>query len=129
MVETVTSILVGVVLGGLIISACWGLFWLVLASVGLVRGTSGWKVLRASFIAGAVPAALLLGVALMLDRARVGTWPFVLGFVVVPALLAVLGLRKLPDGTRVAGRLLGGVQMMRDTMLGRHHGCGGDHHH
>jgi hypothetical protein len=132
MIYIATSFLFGIALGGLSVSAAWGLFWLGLASVGLARGTSGWKVVRASFMAGAIPAALLLWVVLAMDPARVETWPFVLGFVGVPVVLIGLGLRRLPDGTRVAGRLLGGVQVMMDTMLGRHHECGGcgeDHHH
>ena len=132
MIEVAISILIGIVVGGLSISACWGLFWLVLASVGVVRGTSGWKVVRAGFMAGAVPAALLLWMLYGMDQARLGTWPFALGLVAVPAALIGLGLRKLPDGTRVAGRLFGGAQVMMDTILGRHRecgGCGGEHHH
>ncbi len=132
MIDTIFSFLLGLVCGGLSVSACWGLFWLVLASVGLAKGTSSWKVVRASVIAGAIPAALLGVVGASMDPARVGTWPFVCGVLALPVLLIGLGLRRLPDGTRVAGRLLGGVQMMKDTMLGHHHACGGcgdEHHH
>jgi len=132
MLETAISILIGIIVGGLSISAAWGVFWLALASLGLARGTSGWKVARASFVAGAIPGVLLLWIGLAMDQARLGTWAFALGIVTVPAALTLLGLRKLPDGTRVAGRLIGGVGMMMGTILGRHHecgGCGDEHHH
>jgi len=132
MIEIAASILIGILVGGLSVSAGWGLFWLVLASVGLARGTSGWKVVRAGFMAGAVPLALLLWIVFAMDEGRLGTWPFALGLAAVPAALIGLGMRKLPDGTRVAGRLFGGTQVMMDTILGRHRecgGCGDEHHH
>ena len=132
MIDTAVSVLLGLVLGGFGVSACWGMFWLVLALLGVARGTSGWKVVRASLAAGTVPLLLGLAVWWMVDAARVSTWPFLLGLVVVPTILLGLGLRRLPDGTRVGERLVGGARTMMDTILGRHHECGGcgeEHHH
>ncbi|MGA6826731.1 hypothetical protein ACO9S2_03835 [Nitrospira sp. NS4] len=135
MMDTAVSFLLGLVLGGFGVSACWGLFWLALAMVGAVRGTSGWKVVRASFAAGTVPLLLALTLLWMTDAARVSTWPFLVGVPAVPTILLGLGLRKLPDGTRVGQRLVGGAQSMMDTILGRHGDCGGcggcgeEHHH
>lgn len=132
MVETAISVALGLVLGGFGISACWGLFWSVFAIMGVLRGTSKWTVARASFTAGIVPLLLAAGVVWMIDPARMATWPFLLGVAGVPVTLLGLGLRKLPDGTRVGERLVGGTQTMMDTMLGRHHECGGcgeDHQH
>lgn len=132
MVETAISLALGLVLGGFGISACWGLFWSILAIVGVLRGTSKWQVVRASLTAGLVPLLMVAVVVWMMDGARVGTWPFLLGVAGIPVTLFGLGLRKLPDGTRVGERLVGGAQTMMDTMLGRHHECGGcgeDHQH
>lgn len=125
MMEAAVSFLLGLVLGGFGVSACWGLFWLGLALVGVSRGTSGWKVVRASLAAGTVPLALAVGVWWMVDAALVSTWPFLTGLSSVPGFLLGMGLRKLPDGTRVGERLVGGAQTMMDTILGRHRGCGG----
>ncbi len=134
MIETGLSFLLGLVLGGFSVSACWGVFWLVLALVGVARGTSGWKVVRASLAAGTVPLVLALVLLWSTDPARLATWPFLIGAAAVPVLLLGLALRKLPDGTRVGGRLVGGAQAMMDTILGKHQGCGdcggcGDEHH
>jgi len=132
MTETAISVVLGLVLGGFGVSACWGLFWSVFALVGAVRGTSKWQVVRASLTAGGVPLLIATAVVWMIDPARLTTWPFLLGIAVVPVTLFGLGLRKLPDGTRVGERLVGGTQTMMDTMLGRHHECGGcgeEHHH
>lgn len=135
MIDTAVSFLLGLVLGGFGVSACWGLFWLALAIVGVARGTSGWKVVRASGAAGTAPLLLALTVLWMIDAARVPTWPFLAGVAAVPTILLGLGLRKFPDGTRVGERLVGGAQTMMDTILGRHSDCGGcggcgeEHHH
>lgn len=132
MVETSISFMLGLGLGGLGVSACWGLFWSVLAVLGVWRGTSQWQVVRASLTAGTVPLLLALGVIWMVDPARLATWPFLIGAAGVPAILVGLGLRKMPDGTLVGERLIGGARTMIDTMLGRHHECGGcgeEHHH
>ncbi len=132
MVETAISFVLGLVLGGFGVSAFWGLFWSVFALVGVLRGTSKWQVLRASLTAGLVPLLMVVAVVWMIDAARMATWPFALGVAGVPVTLLGLGLRKLPDGTRVGERLIGGTQTMMDTMLGRHHECGGcgeEHHH
>ena len=132
MLETAISFALGLVLGGFGVSASWGLFWSVLALVGVLRGTSKWQVVRASLTAGLVPLLMVVTVVWMIDVARMATWPFALGVAGVPVTLLGLGLRKLPDGTRVGERLIGGTQTMMDTMLGRHHECGGcgeEHHH
>ena len=132
MIETAISFALGLVLGGFGVSACWGLFWSVFALVGALRGTSKWQVVRASLTAGLVPLLMVVALVWMMDSARLGTWSFLLGVAGVPVTLLGLGLRKLPDGTRVGERLVSGAQTMMDTMLGRHHECGGcgeEHHH
>ncbi len=125
MLETAISFVLGLVLGGFGVSAGWGLFWSVFALVGVARGTSKWQVVRASLTAGLIPLLMAVAVVWAMDGARLGTWPFLLGVAGVPVTLLGLSLRKLPDGTRVGERLVGGAQTMMDTMLGRHADCGG----
>jgi hypothetical protein len=130
--DDVFAVLLGVVVGGLGVSTCWGLFWLVMALVGFARRTCARTVIRASLTAALVPGILLGIVLWAIDRGRLGSPAFAVGVLVLPVVGVVLGMRTLPDGTRVAGRLVGGTQTMMDTILGRHHGCGGcgdEHHH
>lgn len=130
--DDVVTVLLGVVIGGLVVSACWGLFWCVLAFVGFARRTCAWTVVQASLTAALVPGVLLGVVLWAIDRSRLGSPIFAIGVLVLPAVGVVLGMRTLPDGTRAAGRLLGGTQTMMDTILGRHNDCGGcgdEHHH
>lgn len=131
--DDVFAVLLGMVIGGLGVSTCWGLFWCVMAFVGFARRTCAWTVVRASLTAALVPGVLLGVVLWAIDPGRLGSLAFGIGVLVLPAIGVVLGMRTLPDGTRVAGRLIGGTQSMMDTILGRHHGCGGcreeQHHH
>ncbi|NDJ15424.1 MAG: hypothetical protein EBY17_30285, partial [Acidobacteriia bacterium] len=78
MVETAISFVLGLVLGGFGVSACWGLFWSIFALVGVARGTSKWQVVRASLTAGMVPLLMVAAVVWVTDGARLGTWPFLL---------------------------------------------------
>lgn len=120
------------VIGGLGLSTSWGLFWCVLAFAGFVRRTCAWRVVQAGFTAALVPA-VLLGIGVWsVDQERLGSPAFIVGMMVLPVVGAILGMRTLPDGTRAAGRLVGGTQAMMDTILGRHHDCGGcaeEHRH
>jgi hypothetical protein len=130
--DDVLTVLLGIVVGGLGLSTCWGLFWCVMAFAGFARRTCDWKVVQASLTAALVPGGLLGAVLWAVDRGRLGSLGFAIGVIVLPVGGVLLGMRRLPDGTRVGGRLVGGAQTMMDTILGRHHGCGGcedEHHH
>jgi hypothetical protein len=130
--DDVLTVLLGIVVGGLGLSTCWGLFWCVMAFAGFARRTCDWKVVQASLTAALVPGGLLGAVLWAVDRGRLGSLGFAIGVIVLPVGGVLLGMRRLPDGTRVGGRLIGGAQTMMDTILGRHHGCGGcedEHHH
>jgi hypothetical protein len=128
----VLTVLFGVGIGGLGLSTGWGLFWCVMAFAGFARRTCDWRVVQASLTAALVPGVLLGVVLWAVDRGRLGSPGFAIGVIVLPVVGVLLGMRTLPDGTRVAGRLVGGTKTMMDTILGRHHGCGGcedEHHH
>jgi len=118
----------GTVLGGLMLSAGWGAFWLAIGIVGLSRRTCGWPVMLNSLTVLALP--LLLGWGLLWVRAGfapLGT-AFGIGLVVVPLLLLGFALRQAPDGQRAGTHMLAGVQHLMDELLGKHHGCGGCSH-
>lgn len=131
--DDILTVLLGVVIGGLGLSTCWGLFWCVMAFVGFARRTCEWSVVRAGLTAALVPGVLLGVVLWTVDRARLGAPGLALGVIVLPVIGVILGMRTLPDGTRVVSRLVGGTQVMMDRILGKHHGCGGcgdeQHHH
>jgi len=49
----------GMLAGGLGLSACWGLFWLAVGTTGLARGTCGWRVVVNSLTVSVVPLLLI----------------------------------------------------------------------
>ncbi len=119
---------VGVVVGGLTMSACWGLFWLTIGTVGLTRRTCSWRVVLNSSAVVLVP--LLLGGTLIWVRGGTFTYgaAFGAGFLVVPLVLTGFALRQAPDGQRVGAHMLDGVRHLMDELLGKHQGCGGCSH-
>ena len=118
----------GVIIGGLALSACWGLLWLVIGTVGLTRGICSLRVVRNSLAVGISP--LVLGWGLWWIRAD--AFPpgaaFVMGVFVMPLLLAGLSLRRAPDGRRAGHHMAEGIRHLRDELLGVHHECGGCGH-
>lgn len=123
-VQQVMDFGTGLVIGGLGMSAAWGLFWLAIGLVGLRRGTCSGRVVLNSLLAGLAPMGLI--VLLLWWRGvapEVGL--FGAGLVGMPLLLAGLGCRKAPDGQRAGSHMLGGVRHLKDELLGRHRGCGG----
>ena len=118
----------GIVVGGLIMSAGWGAFWLVIGVVGLSRQTCGWPVLLNSLTVLVVPLLLVWG----LLWARGGPVSlgsaFGIGLSVVPLLLLGFALRQAPDGQRAGRHMLAGVRHLIDDLLGKHHGCAGCNH-
>ena len=120
----------GLLAGGLGLSAGWGLFWLVVGTVGYKRGTCGQRVILNSLTVLLIPLLMLGALAWMWGSPRVPGFAFVCGLGVMPLVLVAFGLRRAPDGRRAAVHLLGGVQHLVSTVLGAHQecaGCDGDH--
>ncbi|MGQ0667730.1 MAG: hypothetical protein ACT4O4_11925 [Nitrospiraceae bacterium] len=123
---------IGLAVGGLGLSACWGLFWLVIGTTGLARRTCGWRAVLNSLTVGAVPLLLIAGLLWLLggtDHIHPG---FGAGLPVMPMVLAWVGLRRAPDGRRAVAHMLEGVRQLMDELLGRHQacaGCGEGHRH
>ena len=120
---------VGVLLGGLFLSAAWGLLWLVVGAIGLWRRTCSWRVVANSVVIAVVP--LLLAWALLSAPDEVTpNMVFVAGLLVMPFILAGLALRPISGGHRAGASMLRGIGRLIDDLLGRHQACGGcDHDH
>jgi len=125
MQDGLLDFVLGAVVGGLTMSACWGLFWLAIGIVGLTRRTCGWRVMLTSFTVLAVP--LLVGLAFLWLRGAALPYgsAFGSGLFVVPLVLVGFALRQAPDGQWAGTHMLSGVRHLMDELLGRHHGCGG----
>ena len=120
----------GVVVGGLLISACWGFFWLSISAVGVTRRTCHWRIVLNSLAVLVSPLLLAWLFIWLRGAAPVTTGAFTIGLTVMPFVLVGLGLRRAPDGQRAGARMLDGVWQLRDEILGKHRGCGGcDHEH
>jgi hypothetical protein len=118
----------GAIIGGLVLSACWGWLWLVIGTVGFARGICSVRVVMNSLVVGMTP--LLLGYALWWMRAGAisPNAAFFTGLSVIPLMLIGLSLRKAPDGRRAGLHVAEGIRHLKDELLGTHRGCGGCGH-
>jgi hypothetical protein len=114
----------GVIMGGLALSACWGWLWLVIGTVGVARGVCRFRVVTNSLVVGTTP--LLLGWAVWWIRPEAFSphAAFVAGMFVMPLLLTGLGLRRASDGRAVGLHMAEEVGRLKDQLLARHHECG-----
>ena len=128
--QGVIEFVVGLLVGGLGLSACWGLFWLVIGMVGLARRTCNWLVVLNSLAVGMVPLLLIAGLFWWQGSASGVSSAFGLGLLGMPIVLFGFALRQAPDGQRAGTHMLDGVRHLMDELLGKHQGCGGcDHEH
>ena len=118
----------GVIVGGLVLSACWGWWWLGVGTVGYVRGICRRRVLVNSLVVGVSPLLLAWGLWWMRAEAFSSRMAFVGGLFVVPLVLTGLSLRKASDGRRVGRHLVEGIRHLKDELLGTHQECGGCGH-
>ncbi|HET9576029.1 MAG TPA: hypothetical protein VFP04_06490 [Nitrospira sp.] len=118
----------GAITGGLTLSACWGLFWLVIGTIGLLRGTCGRRVVLNSLTVGLVPLLLVCVLFWMRGAAPLSGAAFAVGLSLMPVMLMGFGLRPVPDGRRAGSHMLEGVRQLMDELLGKHHECGGCGH-
>ena len=116
----------GLLAGGLGLSAGWGLFWLVIGMVGYMRGTCSQRVVLNSLAGMTIPLLMLAALAWLWEPSRMPGFAFVCGLGVMPLVLVVFGLRRAPDGRLAGAHMLGGVRHLMGTVLGAaHQGCGG----
>jgi len=115
----------GLLAGGLGLSVCWGLFWLVIGSVGWMRGTCSWPVLLNSLVASGIPFLLMGLLVWVRDSTEVPGLAFAGGLSIMPLVVVAFGLRRAPDGRLAGIHMLGGVRHLMDKLLGKHQTCGG----
>ena len=120
---------IGALLGGLLLSAAWGLLWLVVGAIGLWRRTCSWRVVANSLVIAVVPLLLAWALLSVPDEVTPNML-FVAGLLVMPFILAGLALRPVSGGHRAGASMLRGIGLLIDDLLGRHQACGGcDHDH
>ncbi|MBS0152770.1 MAG: hypothetical protein JSR31_17725 [Nitrospira sp.] len=130
MMHLLIEFVLGVVSGGLVVSAAWGLFWLGVSLTGRARGTCGWPVVLKSVVAGIVPLSLVVAVLWWMGGSASMTLVFGVGLLGMPTVLLGLWLRRMPDGRRAGTHMVAGVRQLMGEILGAHQGCGGcDHEH
>lgn len=120
--------IVGLLVGGLWLSAIWGWFWLAISVEGVRRGTCHWRIVLNSLTVGVVPLLLMTGLMWGAGGTLAMSMSFGLGLLSMPAVVVGFGLRQAPDGQRAGTHLLSGVRHLRDELLGKHEGCGGCAH-
>ncbi len=118
---------IGFLVGGLALSAAWGVFWLGVSLVGLRRGTCGPRVVLNSLVVGLVPMGFIAGLVWWQGTGG-GAPAFGVGLAGMPLVAVALALRPAADGRLAGSHLLGGVRQLMDDLLGAHHGCGGCGH-
>jgi hypothetical protein len=122
------DLFIGLCIGGFGLSASWGLFWLAIGTIGLVRRTCSWNAVIHSLAVLTVP--LLLASVLIWARGAMNApgGAFWIGVLGVPMMLLGFGLRHAPDGQRAGTHMLAGVRHLMNELLGKHHDCGGCGH-
>lgn len=128
MQDGVLDILLGTMIGGLLMSAVWGLYWLSITTVGLTRRTCGWQMVLNSLIAVVLPALLAWGVIWFRGTVHVGSASFAVGLTVMPLVLLMFGLRPANDGQRAGIHMIEGMRHLKNQLLGKDLGCGGCSH-
>jgi hypothetical protein len=118
----------GILSGGLVLSMGWGLFWLIVGTVGLVRRTCRVHVVLNSLVVGLVPFCMIWALLWARGSMQGNSQPFAAGLAIMPLALAGLALRRAPDGQRAGIHMVEGVRHLMNELLGRHHGCGGCSH-
>ncbi len=122
----------GLVVGGLSITACWGLFWSAIGTAGLVRGTCSWRILLNGLTIGTVPLMLILGLFWLLGGLHGVDVAFAVGMIGIPIVIVGFGLQQAPDGRRTGAHMFERVRHLMDEVLGYHRecdGCGERHQH
>lgn len=130
MVETVVSCGIGLLLGGLGLMLGWGLLWLVVSGIGLVRHTCGGAFFLSSLSSAAIAGLSLAGVCWAIDPARLGSSALHVGLAGVPIALLVAAAFRLEDGRRIGPAFVEGSRLMLHQLLGLHQeegGCGHCH--
>lgn len=128
MVDAGLSFGAGLLISGLGFMSVWGLLWLVVGSIGLVRQTCGWVIVLSSVSSMAIAGLSMAGVLWAVDAARLSSAALQVGLAVVPLVLLVAAFCRLEDGRRIGPAFVEGSRLMLHQFLGLHQdGCGHCH--
>jgi len=106
----------------------WGLLWLGVGTMGLVRQTCGWAIVLSSLSSSAIAALSIIGMLWAVDAERLSSLAFQFGLTSVPLALFVAGFCRLEDGRRIGPAFIEGSRLMLHRLLGLHlEGCGHCH--
>jgi hypothetical protein len=124
------DIVLGTLLGGLALSACWGWLWVVIGTVGFARGVCAGRVVVHSLTVGVIPLLLASSAWWMRYDMVSSNLALIGGLFVMPLIVLGLGVRKAADGRRAGLHMIDGIRHLKDELLEGHHDCGGcDHPH
>ena len=121
---TVIDFGMGVVMGGLALSACWGWLWAVVGTIGAARGACRLRVVMNGLVVGISPIVLGWAAWGLRPQGFATNGAFVAGISVMPLLLTGLALRRAPDGRAVGVHLMDGIRHLNNELLGTHRDCG-----
>lgn len=128
MVDAGLSFGVGLLIGGLSLMLVWGLLWLAIGGIGLVRQTCGWAIFMSSVSSTAIAGLSMAGLFWVVDAARLSSVALHLGLAGVPLALLAAGFGRLEDGRRIGPAFVEGSRLMGHQLLGVHEdGCGHCH--
>jgi hypothetical protein len=113
----------GVAVGGLSLSVCWGIFWLVIGTIGLVRRTCRSRVVLNSLAVGTIPLVAIWALLWIGKGIQENRMAFALGLSIMPMISVGLGFRRAADGQRSGIRMLRGMRHLTEELLGQHHAC------
>ncbi|BCA54385.1 conserved membrane protein of unknown function [Nitrospira sp. KM1] len=120
--------MLGVLEGGLLLSAAWGAFWLAISTTGAMRGSCGWRVVMNSTLVFTLPLAIAWLLMWMAGHGLRYGMAFGFGLSVMPGILGGLALRLAPDGQRMGSHVYAGVRQLMGQLLGAHQACSGCEH-
>ncbi|WHZ24942.1 MAG: hypothetical protein OJF47_004054 [Nitrospira sp.] len=128
MVDAGLSFGAGLLIGGFGLMLAWGLLWLVVGTVGLMRQTCGWAIVLSSVSSSAIAALSITGVLWAAGAAGSSGPAFHIGLMTLPLALLVTAFFRLKDGRRIGPAFVEGSRVMLHQLLGIHQeGCGHCH--
>ncbi|MCC2641700.1 MAG: rane protein of unknown function, partial [Nitrospira sp.] len=108
MVDAVVSFGAGLLVGGFSLMLVWGLLWLGIGSIGLVRQTCARAIVLSSLSSSAIAVLSILGIFWVLDAARLSSFAFQFGLAGLPSALFAAGFYRLEDGRRAGPAFIEG---------------------
>jgi len=128
MVEMGLSFGAGLLIGGFSLMLLWGLWWLIVGTIGWVWRTCGSVILLSSVSSSAIAGLSIAGLWWTLDQVRLSSPAFHFGLMGMPLALMVASCFRLENGRRIGPAFIEGSRAMLHQLLGvQQDGCGHCH--